>query len=178
MDGEWYLPDFYLNDFMLFVEIKPFDKKIVSNVGDNNEWEKLCRKFRDLTGKAILLCYDEPAKDVYKMLFAFDTTDSGGGCSEFYALFTTYDCKTVLVTAPTRSDRDIFIDEDLYIQSDYVGTPYNFAKDRWLLWDRAMECLDVNGTIPEWDITSSARLKARQARFEHGEKPNIKKERK
>ena len=59
--GEFYLPDFYLDDFEIFVEIKPFDKSVVKFVGDGNVWEQKCASFRDSTGRAILLCYGDPA---------------------------------------------------------------------------------------------------------------------
>lgn len=168
LNGDWYLPDFYLPDFMIYVEIKPFDRNVVKHTGDNNEWERLCRRFRDYTDNAILLCYGEPAEDVYKILFAFDTCDSGGGSSEYEALFVTYNYQTVLVTSPERTDRDVHISNDME-SSRYVGTPHQFAGDYDLLWDRAMIPFYPDGD----DITTRAKLKARQARFEHGEKPII-----
>ena len=108
-DGTHYLPDFYLDDFELYVEIKPFDKRVVDHVGDGNEWEQKCRNFRDSTEKAILLCYGGPADDSFKMLFAFDVTDSGGGSSEFWCLFVEFCNRIVLCTEPTRADREICI---------------------------------------------------------------------
>ena len=78
LNGINYLPDFYLPDFDLFVEIKPFDKDVVRHVGDGNKWEKICSNFRNITGRAILLCYGYPHEGLNKMLYAHDLCDSGG----------------------------------------------------------------------------------------------------
>ena len=161
-DGEKYLPDFYLDDFEIYVEIKPFDKSVVSYVGDGNKWEKKCRQFRSTTGTAILLCYGDPAEDLNKYLFAYDLCDSGGGCSEWECNFYNHFGEVVLLTVPTRSDRSIFV-TDTFFRSDYVGT-----------WDDFKRC---SFYLPFYeyqkhDTLNNAKTKSRQARFEYGETPN------
>lgn len=165
LNGEWYLPDFWLPDFKVFVEIKPFDNSVVKYVGDGNIWEEKCRTFRDLTGKAILICYGDPAESLYKLLFAYDLCDSNGGSSEYNTMFVTYNKHTVLVTEPTRNDREIYLYKNYVEQSPYVGTPYQIAGDHDLLWERAAQTIDFD--FPTDDITTLAKIKARQARFEH-----------
>jgi hypothetical protein len=164
-DAGWYLPDFYLPEFDCFVEIKPFT---IKHVGDGNEWEKKCASFRDHTDRAILLCYGSPSDDLFKYLFTFDTTDSGGGTSEYYALFTFFCGHVVICTEPTRTDRTIYTRgfEELSINGR-VGTPAMFAGDRELLWERATTQYDPDAA----DRMNRAKTKARQARFEHGETP-------
>lgn len=172
-DGSYYLPDFYLDDFDLYVEIKPFDKSVVKHVGDGNKWERKCADFRDSTDRAILLCYGDPAEDNFKYLFAFDTCDSGGGTSEYWALFTWFCGRIVLCTEPTRTDRVIYTRGfNELAGNENVGTPAMFAGDRELLWEKACTLYDPNDN----DRLNEAKTKARQSRFEFGETPIIKKE--
>lgn len=163
LDGEYYLPDFYLPEFCLYVEIKPFNREIVHHVGDGNEWEKKCSKFRDLTDNAILLCYDDPYAALYHRLFAFSHTDSSGGDDEFDCIFTEHDDKPVLVTYSDVKDLSVCVNANM-MKSNRVGTSYKFTRDLYLLWDKATG--EFNSTS---NAISLARIKARQARFEHGE---------
>lgn len=167
-DGTRYLPDFYLPEFDLYVEIKPFDQSVVRHVGDGNEWEEKCRSFRDETGHSILLCYSDPASDSFKRLFAYFLCDSGGGSLEWNCLFTEFDDTVVICTEPVRKDMSIYTLSTFEDRTDRLGTPAEFAKDKNLLWERAMR--------DEYDPHSKTKLnvaktKARQARFEYGEKP-------
>lgn len=160
LDGVYYLPDFYLPEFELFVEIKPFDPNIVTYVGDGNKWEKTCERFRDHTDRAILLCYGDPAAELWNLLFAYDTTDSGGGVSNWYSVFTETNNKTVLVTEPSRSDRTIHVYN--WMQSnDLVGTSNQLTGKNGLF----------ESAFSEMNRVNDARIAARQARFEYGETP-------
>lgn len=167
-DSSHYLPDFYLDDFGVYVEIKPFDRNVVNHVGDGNKWEQKCKLFRDSTGKAILLCYGDPAENGWKILFAYDTTDSSGGSSEWYCSFVEFGGHIVLCTEPTRTDREICISDE-FASNMHVGTSSKFTGDRTLLWDRAMELYSPDSD----DLLNKAKTKARQARFEHGETPKV-----
>ena len=164
-DGTRYLPDFYLPDFEIYVEIKPFNNKIVQYVGDNNEWEQTCRKFRDTTGKAILLCYGDPSEHYYKRLFAWDISDSSGGSSEWFALFSVYHEK-VLLCVYSWSDHFIYIN-DSFEANKYVKTSSQYEDD-YLLWDRSIN-LNYPDCINWDDPLNKAKKAARQARFEYGE---------
>ena len=170
-----YLPDFFLPDFDVYVEIKPFDKSIVSRVGDGNIWEQKCATFRDETGHAILLCYDEPAADVYKLLFAFDTTDSSGGSGDFEAYFREIKDKIYLVTLNTRRDRTIYT-RDTFESNEIVLSLFDsfkidetFAYRAYEGEKRQYDFFDKDGN----DVLNIARKAARQARFEHGETPVV-----
>lgn len=165
-DGVYYLPDFYLSKFDLYIEIKPFDKNIVKYVGDNNDWEQKCASFRDVTDRAILLCYGDPATDIHKRLFAFDTCDSGGGDYESCVDFVNHNGTIVICTQSERSDRVIYTRgfSDLTI-NDYVGTPSMFGNDN--LWMDTFIPYDYHNH----NKLNNAKTEARQARFEHGEKP-------
>lgn len=168
-DGVYYLPDFYLPEFDLFVEIKPFNEEIVSHVLDGNEWEQKCRTFRDVTDRAILLCYDQPSADVYKALFAFDTCDSGGGSSEYPAMFVENNGEIVICAEDFRPDRIIYTRgfENL-TTNKRVGSESMFGNDS--LWEKSLDWYDFH----KHDQLNDAKTKARQARFEYGEKPFIK----
>lgn len=168
-----YLPDFFLPDFDIYVEIKPFDRNVVSRVGDGNVWEQKCANFRDETGHAILLCYDEPAADVYKRLFAFDSTDSSAGSSDFDALFREINNKVCLVVLNTRRDRTIYT-RDTFESNDIVLSLFDsfkldetFAYRAYVGDKRDYDLFDKDAH----DTLNLARKAARQARFEHGEKP-------
>ena len=161
--GEYYLPDFYLDDLEIYVEIKPFDKSVVSYVGDGNKWEEKCRRFRNITGNAIVLCYGEPAEDLHKYLFAWDLTDSGGGSSEWECNFYNHFRKIALITVPTRFDRSIFISET-FQSNEYIGTWDDFKGGEFY-----MPFYDYAG----FDRLNVAKTKSRQARFEHGETPDF-----
>lgn len=172
-----YLPDFYLPDFKIYVEIKPFDKSVVSHVGDGNKWEQKCDTFRNETGKAILLCYDNPSKDLLKYLFAYDTTDSSGGINDFEAVFKQYDDKVYLVTRSARSDRSIHVN-DVFDSSKYVITAWEYLHlDKYKMYRTLKEV--ALATATEWfdpdanDILNASKKAARQARFEFGETPVI-----
>lgn len=164
LDAEYYLPDFYLPEFYLYIEIKPLNREIFHHVGDGNEWEKKCSKFRDLTGNAILLCYGDPYEMIYHRLFAYDHADSSGGDSEFDCVFTEHDDKPVLVAYSDMKDLSVCINENM-LTSNRIGTSYEFSRDLYLLWDKATSKENYVGG----NIISLARLKARQARFEHVE---------
>lgn len=176
----WYLPDFYLPDFEIYVEIKPFDKNVVHHVGDGNEWEVKCDTFRDETGKAILLCYDDPSKDVFKYLSAYDTTDSSGGNCTFEAVFKQYKGDVYLVVRNAREDRSIYI-SSCFDWNEHILTAWEFFQlDKLKVYekiqeaalDETMEPFDPNAS----DILNASKKAARQARFEHGETPVIRHE--
>lgn len=78
----WYLPDFYLPEWRIYLEIKPTRP-------DHNSLEmEKCRRVLDLGTDAVLLCSglpnDEPAT-----LFCHDLSDSSGGQSEWNSVWWT-----------------------------------------------------------------------------------------
>lgn len=168
-DKVCYLPDFYLPEFKVYVEIKPTGEIAEGNC---TKWESLCAQFRDLTGRAILLCYGDPAERGFShKLFAFDMCDSSAGTSDYYCGFATCDYRTVLVVEPQRADREIFvISNGEYHESPMVKPANQFEGiDTSDLWKLAVNDIDLGRLID--DITTDASLKARRVRFEHGENP-------
>ena len=160
LNGTWYLPDFYLNDFKIYVEIKP----AIDNYDAYQEWELLCAKFRDYADRAILLCVGDPYEDRYKHLFAWDYGCSSAGSSDVDALFTSYNNTPVIVTEPLSSDKEIALSSLYDVYSELVGTPYQIDGAYDELWHYAQE----DHLNP--DVVDIAKIKARQARFEYGEK--------
>ena len=170
-----YLPDFYLPDYKVWVEIKPLDADIVRFVGDYNEWEKKCDRFRSESGQAIVICYDAPSYDNPMRLFAWDTCDSGGGESEFDAVFKHEKGKTYLVGIDAREDRSLHVTER-FDTSDLVITAWE-----WLHLDsyrtyRALKKAALDEVEERFDpkandVLNLAKKASRQVRFEHGETP-------
>lgn len=171
-DGERYLPDFYLPQFQIFVEIKPqgLTKK------QKDEAEEKCRKLRTASGKAIFITYGDPATDGWGMFFGWDSCDSGGGEYEEYARLVSvgeyFAPDIVLRVFGCRMDRTIFINDD-YEQNKKViteGMLVHYYPDEGLsLLNCPMsEFFDVNAPEGTFD---GMRKKARQARFEYGESP-------
>ena len=176
-DGVRYLPDFYLPEFGLYVEIKPNDTSVVKHPGDGNKWERKCDKFRNCVGKAILICYGDPAENTFQYLFAWDTTDSSGGTYDDLATFREHYGTTYLVTKDTRRSRDVCVSEN-FEQSDRVITAWQWLHlDEYrvyrLLREAAIESVSEPFSYSSLDKLNSAKRAARQARFEHGEKPRV-----
>lgn len=182
LNGTYYLPDFYLDDYKIYVEIKPLDRDVFSYVGDGNKWEQKCRLFRDYADKAIMICYGDPSDSGYYYFFGWDLTDGSGGSSEFQALFVQKTDGTIkLLLNDGRIDREIYVagwsNGEKLISNENIKTcatlyPYFSygAKDE--IWNNAIE----QQFIPFKDNTSTiakAQMASRQARFEHGEKPII-----
>lgn len=159
LNGDYYLPDFYLPDFQIYVEIKPFRKDVVHHVGDGNQWEKKCMKFRDYTGKAILICYGDPATELYHLLFAFDVKEGdSAGSSEWLATFAIkHNTRgAFLLVEPNTHGHYVCIDEW------FNTNPY--VTDEGANWDTVF--LNRMSNKKPTNIIDIARIQARQARFE------------
>lgn len=171
-----YLPDFYLSEFAVYVEIKPLDRSHI------DEWRAKPDTFRRETGKAILLCYGDPSEDVWKKLYAYDTCDNGGGDYESDAVFAVYGCKAYIIANDYRKDRVICIDSD-WNSNNFVVTSGHFfyiQKGRLIeqrvekLLEQFADSMMYNLFDPDAkDLLNLAKKAARQARFEHGESPRL-----
>jgi len=163
-----YLPDFYLDEFDVYIEIKPFRKDIVHHVGDDNEWEQKCRTFRDETGKAILVCYADPSASLWMRFFAWDATDAGVEKFDGSAAFKCSDGRPYIVVTEIR-DMCMRVNggDDV---NERVITPIDWVRMHVEDYAQApFEDFDPDGT----DNLNMAKLAARQARFEHGETPDV-----
>jgi hypothetical protein len=70
LDGEFYLPDFWLPRFGMFLEIKgtpPTQQELLT-----------AEKVRDLVGNSIAVVHGYPTENI-GVFFTFNETDSGGG---------------------------------------------------------------------------------------------------
>lgn len=163
-----YLPDFYLTDLDLYVEIKPFNKEVVSFTGDGNIWEQKCDTFRRETGKAILLCYDDPSQNEWHQLFAYDVKDDGGGEGQHAAVFKVLDGVFYVVANINSPDYEIYVDNCTKSNKQIV-TSYQWVilNARRYASGAMCDLYDPNG----FDELNVAMTKARQARFEFGERP-------
>lgn len=56
LGGTWYLPDFWVPDWDIFIEVKP-------PIGITDDEKARCRNLSDLTGKTVLLTAGAPADD-------------------------------------------------------------------------------------------------------------------
>lgn len=180
LGDEWYLPDFYLDEFGIYVEIKPFDRSVVKHVGDGNQWEQKCEKFRDRTNNAILLCYDDPGAGIYQHLFAWDMTESSGGPSDFDCNFY-YINNPLLIVYDRRPDRSICINSAmeeneliLTVTDACENYPWHFADIVEYEIMNGQYNYFLNKTGDPLSKLETAQLKARQARFEHNETPKYK----
>ena len=156
LDGKWYLPDFYLRQFDIYVEIKPLSltEKL------KKDTESLCALFRDKTYASILLCYGDPAESVYKKFYAWEYHGDIGGTLDINALFfvdkigslklcvSEYRGNVCTKGAPMKENENVgYFDFD---EAQNQNVP-----------------LLIGGGDFIFDLHRKA---ARQARFEHGEK--------
>lgn len=170
-DGTHYLPDFYLPDFKLYVEVKPNEKT------RQEQGHRMCNAFHISTGRAIFCTNGGPADNQWGMLYAWELSDSGGGDYEDEARFVAPDdLHVILLTMDTRLDRTLYTSPTFTEWSDRVLSsgellnrfPYSCVE---ALRDKLMYEFFTpgqnKGTI-NW-----MREQARSARFEHGETPNV-----
>ena len=169
-DGERYLPDFYLPEFQIFVEIKP---KGLTREEQNKALEK-CSKLRTVSGKAILIKFGDPAEDIWGYFYGWDACDSGGGEYEESAQFINIGewqkPNIVLMVFGCRMDRNVFINDHFEINEKVIteGMLIHYYPDMAMsLLNFPMSHLfNANDVDESFD---GMRKKARQARFEYGE---------
>lgn len=188
-DGTKYLPDFYLPLFDMYVEIKP------SNIS-NDDRQKAKDKLWNLvlnehSYHAGLYCEGDPAE--HNMQVATGAIDADKECPEvFLGWFRAQFERNVFVSYPklpeTITELDVvFASKTDNVRREYELIPYRYCISVvvWNLIDDEEWRFDfTNGknivqrsNIPfhderDWFIEQAC-IKARQARFEHGEKPNV-----
>lgn len=153
-DGTHYLPDFYLPQFDCYMEIKR--KEL-----DFSERKEAERKISDgmkTDTWAGIICYGDPY-DHELRLFCQEYNDSSGG---------SYEGNVVIGLMPDTQEPMLFAWSDTRDRT-FIST---FKKHKEILvkTDTNYEYLD-NPYVTQRVI--DAELKARQARFEHGETPTI-----
>lgn len=147
-DGKKYLPDFFLPDFNLFVEIKASrqadDQKAKTFSEDNNVG-------------GVLVCYGDPASRDLRFLTANESDWGGGGCydtdwGDYYR--TTFQVSTI---------GEVFI----FVNDDKPERCFYEVKHVYSAWS-----YPVSDDFCD-KLVEKAEALARQARFEHGDQPKI-----
>ena len=159
-DLGWYLPDFYLPWFKAFIEIKPDNLDLISITKAK---DKLIRLFESVDC-VTMLCIGDPANDKMS-IFCNDVNDSsGGGPNEWEVKF--------LEGVKIWDENGSWETTKHYIciaVGPEVDRERGFYTSRW-------NCASL---LPRSSIISSRsdfhheKVFARQARFEHGETPQI-----
>ena len=176
-NGEKYLPDFYLPDFKIYVEIKHQPTAQEIKDGIDEAWQNKCREFRSSVNSAILLVYGDPATDIWGKLYAWECDDGGGGEVEEYARFVPigddmYSIRKVIVlTMCNRIDELLGISPSCETNSNVINLammPDYYPCEAMVWMAGAMHItFDEKSSEHSFDWM---RKKARQARFEYGEK--------
>jgi hypothetical protein len=139
-----YLPDFYIRDCEMFVEIK-------GSTPTPDEFGK-CSELAQQSGKAVLVCWGLPYENP-NYLYCWDTTDSSGGSFDTWGSFLwPVSSATGLVVHAERLRED----RRIYLGGNFTNEVYNLS----------CAPFDPNAGHFDWAVNA-----ARAARFEHGEKP-------
>lgn len=143
--GDLYLPDFYINDCEIFVEIK-------GGFPSESEFNK-CRELADGTGKAVLLTYGMPYENP-SYLNCWDMSDGSAGSSQWWVTFGyPRSCATWIICHDRISE-----DRDLFLNTEFGNMIYNRTYEQF-------------SPINEISLAyEKAIIAARSARFEHGER--------
>lgn len=162
-DGSWYLPDFFLPWFNMYVEIKPsgMEDHVIEKA--KIKLEKMFEAefvHDDGEGIFVSLFIGDPLEKDCKWIYCNYSDDEGGGTAWFPFTFAegathngeygfTKHCITVLVGDDGYSGDDTVFLNNLWEPNYYITNSFEFNNIR----------SDLH----------HAEVKARQARFEHGE---------
>lgn len=170
----YYLPDYFLPEFELWVEIKP-----LKDSPYNDEFDGAWNKARELmyaTNKPILMCFGAP-KDGECILLCLDTCDSGGGEYENNAMFISIDDTwKILLVDEYKEDRILHTADWGSLSPNIMTKPFMREKvgetANTIIFLEEMNLIDAIELthLGYPTLTQCAAIKARQARFEHGEK--------
>ena len=153
-DGKYYLPDFYLPEFNIYVEIKP------SRELDDGKAESfglgICN-FDEGAPGGILICYGDPLNHDMRFVTACESNES------YYGSYDT--------------DVGIFVRNVRFEINRFEGVIIHISPDK--KWERQFHNAKkiytdfyYPGSVYYSEaVVKAAEEKARQARFEHGEKP-------
>ena len=171
-DGSTYLPDFYLPALNYFIEVKGKNNHLLS---DLKRAERFALEHKTALMIMSNIPYDQRSRGLYWFPIIYYEARSGGTTTRRHAFFQKYD------------------DGDLVIQDDFalgLRSYFNYEEYGLKRFDEneyaynAMQAIngadhddadDLYSIRSSFDLSSieDALLKARQARFEHGEKPNF-----
>lgn len=160
-DGKYYLPDFYLPQLHCYFEVKRAPKKIMRSCLPREEYSEEIEKIAYGSHSnewAGIIAFGDPY-DHYMWIFCQDVSDSSGGSYNAPVVFGLYPAtgKPMLCSWDDCRDRTFLTrfghGDEIQMETGTAILYYN----------------DSNPYITEKVI--AAELKARQARFEHGETP-------
>jgi len=157
-EGDWYLPDFWLPSLQLWVEIKSELDFTDPENSDKFTYSsqpllQLMRKFRDSQPWPVACIFGQPG-DHRTWFFGWDMSySSAGEYEDSEAVWCISHGKVTLNVHIVSSDRDIYADSLYGPKLDH----FTYARDY--------------GYVIE--PVENAIRNARRARFEHGEKPQI-----
>ena len=149
-DGSYYLPDFFLSDFNIHAEIKPFRE------ADDGKAEKF--GFSPITA-GILICYGLPSDHDLRFVTMYESDESGGGDYDtdwgryndvWFARYADNNTPCIYVK-DAKPDR-------IFFQATDVGCDY-----------------EMRGNVYVDNAFADAEIAAKSARFEYGEIPIIRK---
>lgn len=152
-DGSSYLPDFYLISFNCYFEVKR------AGIKETEEGKRAVHKISDGVDTdtwAGLIAFGDPVDDDF-YLFCQETDDGGGG---------SYAGEVTIGISPDNGKPHLFAYND---RRDRVFLT-NFGDD----YDYIPATTTEYGTYKYEDFVTQ---RARQARFEHGQTPNIRRSR-
>lgn len=180
-DGTYYLPDFFLPTFNIFAEVKP--SRSLWNIKTNEfgylQWDsspgyKILERLCEDTHTGGILLEGAPLEGWYQMAIC-DSTDGSAGnyFNEPCATFATNAFNENVILINDTRDR-AFCARGFGELNHVVGFP-DFIPPYYL---SAVRCMRI---VLDWNHENDdlsaylpylAAIAARQARFEHGEKPN------
>lgn len=179
-NGTNYLPDFFLPDFNVFAEVKPniTPDTIVKNSYGDLKWEtypgyKTLEQLCEDTQTGGILLRGAPFEVWYQVVLC-DATDSGGGdwIDEPCATFAMTAGREVVILVNDARDRAFYARD--FGRVNHVVNYRDFIPPYTLSTERCMHvCMEWNNDDLSEYKPYLAAVKARQARFEHGEKPNF-----
>jgi hypothetical protein len=166
LDGDWYLPDFWIEDWQSWVEIKAENVKAASMRHPGDFAWILCNKLADLSGKRVLLIQGQPW---------IDPTDSNAGFVTFNAKYS----MNAFLHTPRWFNHEM---EERYPSYKLNGWIFGMTDAGGIYlchdcWPARFDLKSfigsnteiVNGVDPCADPLIQAFTAARSARFEHGE---------
>lgn len=162
-DGTEYLPDFYLPQFSCYFEVK---RKGIYGTSEAIEAIRKIRNGSDTDSWAGIICFGDPYE--YKMfIFCQEYNDSSGGSyeAEIVIEYDYTDNRPILVSWRDHRHRT-FITSFSDAKEIPLWTGSEYAR---YIWDSDF-LYNKDGFST---AIKNAALKARQARFEHGETPKF-----
>jgi len=154
--GAMYLPDFFLPEFNVFVEVKASPE-----LDDGKAEEFALSADPDKCG-GMLICYGQPADDNLRFVTAFESDDGGGGDFDTYP--NDIDVRFAYIA---NSPYDIFGRIGIYVDYHKTGADFDFCD---VSTDFSLRLKDKSACFDYCKIVD-AKNAAKRARFEHGEKP-------